>query len=268
MPVSEQTLERTREEMGLNRPMIVQYTDWLWGLLRLDMGTSLRLRRPVAQLLLGALPNTLYLTLGSILLVTLISLPVGVMCARREGALFDIIVQGITYILASFPVFFFALIMVYLLAFRQRIFPVLGTDGPAGVLMPVLVMSITLSGWYVRQVRAIILHEMQSDYVLGLRSRGIPENDIFRKHILRNARLPIITIIGLSFGSLLGGSLIVESIFSWPGIGRMEIEAIGYRDYPLIQGYIVWTTLIYLFINFIVEMLYGLLDPRVKRGKR
>ena len=128
-------------------------------------------------------------------------------------------------------------------------------------------MSITFSGWFVRQVRAIILHEMQSDYVLGLRSRGIPEGDIFRKHILMNALLPIITLIGMSFGSLLGGSIILESIFSWRGIGRLELEAIGYRDYPLIQGYIVWTTVMYLFINFIVEMLYGLLDPRIKRSK-
>jgi peptide/nickel transport system permease protein len=266
IPVSEQVLEKVREEMGLNRPMLVQYKDWLLGFLRLDMGNSYRFRKPVTQILLQALPYTLGLTVISMLLVVLVSLPVGILCAKRAGSIVDRVVQMLTYVFASFPTFFFGLIILYILAFRLKLFSVIGSGGISGIVMPMLVMFVTLTAWHIRQVRAIILREMQNEYVVGARSRGIPEHNIFFKHILRNAILPIITLGGLSFGSLLGGSIIVENIFSWPGVGRLAIEAISNRDYPLIQAYIVWMALIFLLINFVIDILYSVLDPRVKRG--
>ncbi len=159
-------------------------------------------------------------------------------------------------------VFFLVLLLMYFLSLKIKLFPVIGSLSLKGLVMPVLTLALTLSAWYIRQVRAIIRKEMQGSYIDGLRARGMSERQILFGHVLRNCRSPLVTLIGISFGSMLGGTTIVESIFSWPGVGKLAVDAITARDYPVIQSYVVWMAVIYLSINYLIEFLYPLLDPR------
>ncbi len=264
---SAELLEKTREELGLNRPMLAQYGAWLVGIIQGDMGTSIKSKRPVSEDLATALPNTLWLAGISMGLTFLLSTPLGIICAKRKGSIFDRAVQLLTYIFASLPGFFISLLLMYVFSVRLNLLPVIGSSGPKGIIMPVMVLSLTLTAWHTRQVRGIVLCELQNQYVIGARSRGVSEMEILLRHILKNSLIPIITLGGITFGALLGGSIIVETIFTWPGIGKLAIDAIGYRDYPMIQGYIVWMALIFLAVNALIELSYGWLDPRVRKGK-
>ena len=166
------------------------------------------------------------------------------------------------------PSFFLALLLMYFLSLKIKLFPVIGSLSLKGLVMPVLTLALTLSAWYIRQVRAIIRKEMQGSYIDGLRARGMSERQILFGHVLRNCRGPLVTLIGISFGSMLGGTTIVESIFSWPGVGKLAVDAITARDYPVIQSYVVWMAVIYLSINYLIEFLYPLLDPRTGRRRQ
>ena len=263
-------LERTREEMGLNRPMPVQYVSWLRGILRGDMGISLRSGHPVAAELEKALPKTLVLTVVSMVMVMAFSVPVGVLCARYKDRGFDYIVRLLTFIFASIPSFFLALLFLYVLCVRLGWFTVIASKGLTGMMMPACVLAAGLSAWYIRQVRAIVLEELGKAYVLGARARGVTERSILFRHVLGNSLLPILTLVGITLAGLLGGATIVENIFSWPGLGKLAIEAISARDYPMIQGYVLWMAAIFLTVNFLVDLSYGWLDPRIrrKRGER
>ncbi len=263
-------LERTREEMGLNRPMPVQYVSWLRGILRGDMGISLRSGHPVAAELEKALPKTLVLTVVSMGMVMAFSVPVGVLCARYKDRGFDYIVRLLTFIFASIPSFFLALLFLYVLCVRLGWFTVIASKGLKGMMMPACVLAAGLSAWYIRQVRAIVLEELGKAYVLGARARGVTERSILFRHVLGNSLLPILTLVGITLAGLLGGATIVENIFSWPGLGKLAIESISARDYPMIQGYVLWMAAIFLTVNFLVDLSYGWLDPRIrrKRGER
>ena len=263
-------LERTREEMGLNRPMLVQYVSWLRGILRGDMGISLRSGHPVAAELEKALPKTLVLTVVSMGMVMAFSVPVGVLCARYKDRGFDYIVRLLTFVFASIPSFFLALLFLYVLCVRLGWFTVIAPKGLTGMMMPACVLAAGLSAWYIRQVRAIVLEEMGKSYVLGARARGVTERSILFRHVLGNSLLPILTLVGITLAGLLGGATIVENIFSWPGLGKLAMEAISARDYPMIQGYVLWMAAIFLIVNFLVDLSYGWLDPRIrrKRGER
>ena len=265
--VSEETVEQVRENMGLNRPFIVQYADWLGGVVTGDMGMSYKSRKPVAELLLGALPKTLSLTVVSMILMILISTPVGTLCALRKDSVFDHVMRVMTYLFAALPSFFFALILLYVLALKLKIFPVI-PKGPLGIIMPVCTLALTLGAWYVRQIRSMMLREMQKDYVRGLRSRGFSEPVIFFRNILKNCAAPLITLLSMSFGSMLGGAAIVESIFVWNGVGKLAVDSITARDYPMIQGYVVWMTVIFLLINILADVISRVIDPRIRREAR
>ena len=180
----------------------------------------------------------------------------------------DGVVRAVTYAFNALPTFFVALMLLYVLSVRLHLFAVTATRDAAGLVMPTLAMALPLSAWYVRQVRAIALEQLSSDYVSGLRSRGVSERSILFKHVLRNAGLPILTLVGVSVGSLLGGAAIVESIFSWPGIGNLSVIAIGARDYPVIQGYALIMAVAYLLINALVDLSYRVIDPRTRKGGR
>lgn len=258
-------LEQTREEMGLNRPMLIRYGDWLFDMLRGDMGESIRNGKPVVSELKKALPSTVFLTVVSMTVVMLISIPLGILCARFKNGILDIIVRFVTYLFASLPSFFLALVCLYVFSVKLGWFQVIASKSKAGIVMPVMVLSLSLSAWYIRQVRTIVLEELSRGYIAGSRARGVPERQILFSHVLKNAMLPIMTLIGVSLASMLGGTTIVENIFSWPGLGKLAMDAISARDYPVIQGYVVWLALIFLFVNFLVELSYGFIDPRVRK---
>lgn len=268
MVPTEEMLQATRERMGLDRPMFVQYVIWLSDFFRGDLGKSLKSGKPVISEMLKVLPNTLCLTMLAMMLSVCISIFVGVLCARYRNGYFDRCVRVITYAFASLPSFFLSLIFMYCFCVKLQLFPVRSTDSSRGIILPAAVLGLTNAAWFSRQVRAITVRELNSAYVLGLRSRGIPEIMILFRHVLKNSLLPILTLIGVSFGSLLGGSTIVESIFSWPGLGKQAVEAIGFRDYPMVQGYVVWMAFIFLIVNALVDFSYQCLDPRVRKQSK
>lgn len=266
MMVTEEQLEAKREELGIDQPLLVQYKNWLVKLCKGDLGTSYKSKKEVLQELAKNLPYTAALTAVAMLLVILISLPVGILCAQHRNGLFDNIWRGVTYLFSSLPSFFVALLLMYVLALELGLLPVIATRNWKGILMPALVLALTLSAWYIRQVRAIVLKELSKEYIDGLKSRGISRRKILFGHVLKNSMLPLVTLFGISIGNMMGGTTIVESIFSWPGVGKMAVDAINYRDYPVIQGYVVWMALIFLVINFAVDASYQFFDPRVRKG--
>lgn len=265
--VSEEVVQQKREELGLDQPLIVQYVKWLEGILKGDFGTSYKSNKPVLEEIQKCLPYTIRLTLLSMFLTIAISTPLGVLCARYKDGWLDNALRIITYLFSSLPSFFLALVLMYCFALKIKCFPVIAKGNSGGIVMPALVLSLTLAAWYIRQVRAIVLGELEKDYIDGLLARGISETKIMFGHVLRNCLMPLVTLVGISFGSMLGGSTIVESIFTWPGVGKMAVDAITSRDYPVIQGYVVWMALIFLLINALVEISYSLLDPRVRKEK-
>lgn len=265
---TEELLEKTREEMGLNRPLPVQYADWLKGILEGDMGTSLRNGKPVADELWKALPKTLILAVFSMAVVTLLSVPLGIGCARFQDSLFDRVVRFATYLLASMPSFFLALLILYFFSVKLGWLSVIASkNGARGYIMPILVLALSLSSWYIRQVRVIVLDELAKGYVAGEKARGVPESQILFRHVLKNCMLPLLTLLGISFAGMLGGTTIVENIFSLQGLGKMAMDAISARDYPVIQAYVVWLAMIFLGINFLIDLSYGMIDPRVRAGQ-
>lgn len=263
---SQETLEIKRKELGLDKPMMVQYINWVKGVCKGDFGNSFSSGRPVIEELSKALPNTITLTVLSTLLSTIVATIVGIISAKYKDGLFDNIVRFVTYLFTSLPNFFIALAILYIFALKLKLFNVIGGNSIKDMIMPVLVLSITMSAWHTRQIRAIILKEYEKGYVLGCRARGVGEWEITIKHVLKNALIPIITLIGISFGSILGGSVIVENIFTWPGVGQLAIKAISNRDYPVIQGYVIFMAVIFMIINYLVDLSYIILDPRVKKG--
>ena len=267
MMVSEEMLNQTREKMGLNDPMPQQYVRWLGNILRGDMGTSYKSRKPVFSQLRNAIPKTMLLTVVSMAVMILVATPTGILCARYKDGIFDQIVRAVTYLFSSLPSFFVALLILYFLALRLKLLPVIARTVFPGIIMPVLTLSLTLGAWYVRQIRSMVLAEKEKNYVKGLRTRGIPERRIFTGHILHNCMAPLITLFVMSFGSMLGGTAIVESIFAWNGVGKLAVDSISARDYPMIQGYVLWMALIFLVLNAVSDILCRCIDPRIRRER-
>lgn len=263
-PTADQ-LAAKRAELGLDQPFLVQYFTWVGNIFQGDLGTSYRTGAPVAEMLFQAIPYTLALSVTSILLTLVIAVPLGLVCAARRGGVFDQVMRVITYFFNSMPSFFVALLLLYVLSVRLHLFGVMATRDFAGILMPTLAMALPLSAWFARQVRAAAIEQLASGYVDGLRARGVSEARILWVHVLRNLSVPLLTLVGVSFGLLLGGSAIVESIFNWPGIGLAAIEAVGHRDYPFIGAYALAMAVIYLVVNALVDGSYRFIDPRVAK---
>lgn len=263
---TQQMLDAKREELGLNRSFFVQYFDWLTGIVKGDFGTSTSSSTPVVYELAKALPSTIWLTLLSMTMTIIISVPLSLFCALHKGGKVDYSIQLITYLFSSLPSFFLSLILMYFLCMRLRLFPVIGTSGSVGIVMPAVVLSFANIAWFTRQFRAIALRELENEYVIGARARGLRERDILFKHVLKNSLMPLVTLLGISFGAMLGGSVIVESIFTWPGVGRMAVTAILNRDYPIIQGYVIWMACIFLIVNFVVDMSCKWINPKARKA--
>ena len=265
VPTADQ-LAAKRHELGLDRPFLEQYGSWLLSVFQGDLGESYRNGRSVSGSLMSCLPFTLALTATSLALTLVISIPLGLACAYRKDGILDNVVRAITYAFCSLPTFFVALLLLYLLSVRLHLFPVRSTPDLAGIVMPTLSMALPLSAWYVRQVRTVALEQMDAPYVDGLRSRGVSERRILFVHVLRNSLVPVLALVGISIGSLLGGSAIVESIFNWPGVGNLSVSAIGSRDYAVVQGYALLMALVYLVVNWVVGLLQRMIDPRIGKG--
>ena len=268
MMPSTELLEKTREEMGLNDPVLIQYGRWLGNVLHGDLGESSKFGESVWTQMTRKLPMTLKLAGVSLIVVILISFPLGILSAVKKNKAADYIIRFFSFFGVSMPNFWLALLLMYIFAVRLGWFKVVSTDSVQGMILPVATLTIPMISSYARQIRAALLEELNANYVIGARARGIPERRIIWGHVLPNAILPIITLLGLSVGHLLGGAAIIETIFSWQGIGNMVVEAIRVRDYPLIQGYVIWMAIIYVTVNLIVDISYRCLDPQIRLRKR
>lgn len=265
---SAELLEQTREEMGLNDPVLVQYVRWLMRVLQGDLGMSTKFGESVLNQLTKKLPMTLKLAGVSLIVILAVSLPLGILSAVKKHRAVDYIIRFFSFFGISMPNFWLALLLMYVFAVRLKWFRVVSTSNAAGMILPVAALTIPMISSYVRQIRTALLEELNSNYVMGARARGIPEMAIMFRHVLPNAVFPIITLTGLSVGHLLGGAAIIETIFSWQGIGNMVVEAIRVRDYPLIQGYVIWMAVIYVMVNLIVDITYRVLDPQIRLNRK
>lgn len=268
MMPSTELLEKTREEMGLNDPVLIQYGRWLGNVLHGDLGESSKFGESVWTQMTRKLPMTLKLAGVSLIVVIIFSFPLGILSAVKKNKVADYMIRFLSFFGVSMPNFWLALLLMYIFAVRLGWFKVVSTNSVQGMILPVATLTIPMISSYARQIRAALLEELNANYVIGARARGIPERRIIWGHVLPNAILPIVTLLGLSVGHLLGGAAIIETIFSWQGIGNMVVEAIRVRDYPLIQGYVIWMAIIYVTVNLIVDIAYRLLDPQIRLRKR
>lgn len=261
-------LEATREELGLNDPLFVQYFRWLKGLALGDLGTSLYSDLPVADQILSALPNTLMLSAATLVLSVSLSLLLGILCALRQSGVLDRIVMAMSNGMAALPGYFVSLVFLMLFALRLQLVPVIIREPDLQtMILPAVALSFGLIPGYVRQVRAVISGELHRAYVTGAKSRGIRTRRIFIRHILRNSALPLLNMVGLSLGGLIGGSIIVETIFGWPGLGLLAMDAISQRDYTMLQGYIVLVATAYFLINLVIDFCGRFLTVQQKRAE-
>lgn len=269
MMPNEEMIQETREAMGLNRPMPVQYFDWLKNCLRGDFGTSYAYHKPVAALLLERLWPTLKLSILSMFLMLLVAVPIGMAQATHKNSIVDYVLRGITFFGVSMPNFWVGLLLMLIFCVRLRLLPVVSSGGDfKSLILPSVTLAFAMSAKYTRQVRTAILEELNQDYVIGARARGVKEWRILWQNVFPNSLLPLITMLGLSLGSLLGGTAVVEVIFSYPGMGSLAVAAITAYDYPLIQGYVLWISLIYMLVNLAVDISYNYVDPRMRGGVR
>ena len=265
--VSQEMIDNARAELGLDKPFVVQYFTWLGNLLRGDMGTSYVSNKPVFSTFVSKLPATLLLTAVSILLTVLISIPLGIWSAVKQNTATDYVIRTASFIGNSLPNFFVSLLLMYFFAIRLGWFPVIsGGVSLQSVALPALTLAIAMSAKYLRQVRATVLDELSKDYVLGARARGVKFSTTLIRSVMKASLVTIITLLTLSIGSLLGGTAIVESIFMWDGVGKLAVDAINMRDYPIIQAYVMWMAIIYVVVNLITDLSYHFLDPRIRLG--
>ena len=265
--VAQEVIDAKKAELGLDKPFVVQYFSWLGGMLKGDMGTSYVSGKEVFPTFVSKLPATLMLTALSILMTVVISIPLGVLAAVNHDKISDYILRFLSFVGNSLPNFFVALLLMQLLAIKLKLLPVISNGTTLrSAIMPTLTLAIAMSAKYMRQVRATVLEELNKDYVTGAKARGVRNSVILWKSVLKSSMLTIITLLALSIGSLLGGTAIIESIFMWDGVGKLAVDDITMRDYPLIQAYVVWMAIIYVLVNLITDLLYHALDPRIRLG--
>ena len=265
--VSQEIIDAKRAELELDKPFLVQYVSWLGGVLRGDMGTSYVSGKEVFSTFVSKLPNTLLLTASSILLTVAVSIPLGILSAVRHNRFVDYLIRILSFIGNSMPNFFVSLLLLLVFAVKLEWLPVISGRGAEGLLLPTLTLAIAMSAKYTRQVRSTVLEELEKEYVVGARARGVRESVILWASVLKASMLTIITLLALSIGSLLGGTAIVESIFLFDGVGKLAVDAITMRDYPMIQAYVMWMAIIYVLVNLCTDLLYRRLDPRVRLGE-
>ncbi|MGE6663880.1 nickel ABC transporter permease [Paenibacillus xylanexedens] len=267
--VSQSDQEQVREELGLNLPLVQQYSLWLRGVIQLDLGKSYVNHRAVWDLMMDRLPPTVYLTSGAIIVLLLISVPLGILAAKYKGKWPDYLSRLFALIGASIPSFWLGLLLIYVFAFKLNWLPTMGSGDVRHLILPSITLGVVMAPEYIRLLRSGLLDALSQEYVRAARARGIAEWRVIARHALRAALLPVITIFGMSLGALLAGSVVTETLFAWPGLGSMVMEAITQRNYPVIQGYVLLTGVFIVTANVLVDLSYSLFDPRIRsrRGK-
>ncbi len=263
---SAEELARIRHALGLDRPFLVQYLDFLKGLFTGDLGRSFRSDQPVSALIAQRMPATLLLASVALLLSLLFSIPLGIYAATRQGSWADRITRLLSLLGLSFPNFWLGLMLILIFGVHLRWLPPSGYEGPASLVLPGLTLGLILTSTTTRLMRGSLLEVLSSQYILVARSKGLSERVVIYKHALRNAAIPIITFVGLQFGGLIGGIVIIEQVFAWPGLGSLALSAIAYRDYPVLQGAVAVLAVIVVLVNLIVDLSYAFIDPRISVG--
>ncbi len=262
--VSQEVLDRTRADMGLDRPFLVQYGSWAWKALRGDLGTSYKDGQSVAGKLGKAMGRTALLALGSLALSLLVSLPLAVFTAVKKDSVPDYLLRFLSFVGNSLPNFLISVLLMYFLCVRAKLLPVVAEKNLRGLLLPALALSIPLIGRFLRQFRAEILEELGKSYVSAALGRGVRGRYILLRNVLHNASISILTVVGLSVGTLFGGSVVIETIFRCPGLGKLAMDAITNRDYPVIQGFVLFSAVVYVTVNLLTDIAYRWIDPRVR----
>lgn len=262
--VTEADLVRIREGLGLNQPFFIQYASFLKGIVTFDFGRSFLGGTPVAQLIGKALPATLSLAVASLIISIVISIPLGIKAATARGKWADQAIRILSLVGLSFPNFWLATMLVLLFSITFRWLPPSGLDSSSSFILPAVTMGIILTATNVRLVRTAMLETLQSQYIMVARAKGLSEKTVLYKHALRNCAIPLITYFGLQFGGLLGGIVVIERVFNWPGLGTLAFDAVGARDYPVLQAVITVLSLLIVGVNLLVDIAYGLVDPRIR----
>jgi ABC-type dipeptide/oligopeptide/nickel transport system permease component len=257
-------LAQLRHSLGLDQPLHVQYAHYLRQLAHGDLGQSLKFQAPVRRILFERYPATLELAFLALLICAAIGIPAGVLAAHRRGRAADRAVGLFTLLGLAVPNFALGPLLILLFSIALGLLPVSGRGGPLSFVLPAATLGAALAAILTRMVRGAMIEELSSDYVRTARAKGLPARAVLFRHAFRNALIPIVTILGLQFGTLLAGAIVTESIFAWPGIGRLTVQAISSRDYPLLQGCILLIAVSYVFVNLLTDFLYAVVDPRVR----
>lgn len=256
--------EALRRALGLDQPLLAQMGHYYGNLLQFDLGTSLYSQRPIVEMLLERIPATAELAIASLLVAVVIAFPLGVLAAVRKDTPWDQGAMGLSLVGVSVPNFLMGPVLILVFSLWLGWFPVSGRDGFASLILPAITLGTALSSILSRMVRATLLEILHEDYIRTARAKGLSERVVIWRHALRNALLPVITLLGLQLGVLLGGAVITEVVFSWPGLGSLTIESIQRRDYPVVQACVLFISLIYVVVNTLTDLVYGVLDPRVR----
>ena len=259
-----ETIEATRKDLGLDQPVIIQYGKYMWNLLHGDMGQSYKTKREVFPTLMAAFPNTAKLAFWSILVAVAIALPVGIISATRQYRAVDNVGMVVALLGVATPNFWLGLMLIILFSLNLGWLPSGGMGGWKNYIMPAITLGTGDAALITRMTRSSMLEVVRQDYIRTARAKGVPEKRVILKHALRNALIPVVTVIGLQFGSLLGGATLTETVFAWPGVGRTIVDAIKSKDTPIVMGGIVLLTITFSVVNLLVDILYAFIDPRIK----
>jgi len=253
-----------REEMGLNDPLVVQFFRFLLGMFKLDFGTSYKDGMPVLSKLLEALPYTAQLTFSAVLLALIVGIPAGIISATKQYSIFDRVATVAALIGFSTPNFWLSIMLILVFSVNLQWLPVSGTGTILHLVLPSIALGLQSAAVFTRMTRSSMLEVLNMDYIRTARAKGLSERVVILKHALKNALIPVITVVGLQIGLLFGGAILTETVFAWPGVGRLMIDSIRAKDTPVVQGGVIFTASIFVFINLLVDILYAYVDPRVK----
>ena len=261
---SNEEREELRQELGLDRPFVVQYFDFMVGAVQGDLGRSLRFRQPAGKLVLERLPATVQLAVAAMLFSVVVALPVGIISATRPNSVADYAGRLLTLAGQSIPLFWLGIMFILIFAVRLRWLPAAGRLEPTSIILPAITLGLYPMARITRVLRASMLEVLVMDYCRTARAKGLTEQGVVVKHVLRNAALPVVTIMGLQFGYLLGGAVVTETIFAWPGLGWLSVQAVSARDFPLVQAIVAVIALMFILINLLTDVLYAYLNPQIR----
>jgi peptide/nickel transport system permease protein len=261
---SQDQVDHLRRDLGLDQPLPVQYVEYLGRLARLDLGTSAHFGDPVSAEIASRLPYTAELALASLAIAVVLGVLGGVAAALRRDTLVDLAISTVSVLGISMPAYWLGLMLILVFAVQLRLLPAAGADGPGSIVLPAVTLGLLSVGLIARMTRSSMLEVLGQDFVRTARAKGVPASRVVLAHALRNALVPILTAIGLQLGALMGGAVLTESVFGWPGVGRLLLDSIFSRDYPMVQGLVLLFAVTYILVNLVVDLLYAVVDPRVR----